>query len=136
MAELPTLLAATGHSPALKINEIAACLQPVPIDTVEDYERGLREAGFAHVQVVDSGSDLNAYARVENQSGCCSPAMETAPAEPVKRGLPIATSDECCAPAPEPLKDANLHERLAELLRIYNVNDYAASVRVYALKAE
>ena len=30
--------------------------------------------------------------------------------------------------------EKNLHGNLAELLRRYNVNDYAASVRVYAIK--
>src|SRR5262249_50435076 len=39
---------------------------------ISDYERGLREAGFGSVQVVDTGRDLNAYAKVENQSACCS----------------------------------------------------------------
>ena len=34
----------------------------------------LREAGFAAVQVVDTGKDLNAYAKVEGGEGCCSPA--------------------------------------------------------------
>jgi SAM-dependent methyltransferase len=80
---------------------------------IEDYERGLREAGFAAVQVVDTGKDLNAYAQVENQSGCCSPAM---------------TGPGCCGPA------AGVHEGLATLIRKYNINDYAASVQVYALK--
>jgi SAM-dependent methyltransferase len=88
---------------------------------IEDYERDLRAAGFGAVQVVDGGKDLNAYAKVENQSGCCSPAA-TSPAD-----LPIA--DTCCGPAP-----AHVHEGLATLLRRYNVNDYAASVYVYALK--
>ena len=40
---------------------------------IEDYRKGLVEAGFAHVEVIDSGADLNAYAKVENQAGCCSP---------------------------------------------------------------
>src|SRR5690242_2718120 len=40
---------------------------------IDDYRRMLREAGFAQVEIVDSGSDLNAYAKVENQAGCCSP---------------------------------------------------------------
>jgi arsenite methyltransferase len=85
---------------------------------VEEYRRGLIEAGFTHVEVVDTGADLNAYAKVENQSGCCSPAM--------------APAGGCCGPTPT--TEANLHERLADLLRRYNVNDYAASVRVYAVK--
>ena len=43
---------------------------------IDDYRAGLLSAGFEHVEIVDSGADLNAYAKVENQSGCCSPAME------------------------------------------------------------
>src|SRR5690606_3887418 len=58
---------------------------------ISDYEKGLKDAGFDAVQVIDSGSDLNAYAKVENQSGCCSPAMD-APAQP-------AGETSCCAPA-------------------------------------
>jgi arsenite methyltransferase len=85
---------------------------------IEDYRRGLAEAGFNHVEVVNTGADLNAYAKVENQSGRCSPAM--------------APAGGCCGPTPT--TEANLHERLADLLRRYNVNDYAASVRVFAVK--
>src|SRR6202000_2627296 len=44
--------------------------------SIDDYTAGLRAAGFDHVEIVDSGKDLNAYAQVEGQSGCCSPAME------------------------------------------------------------
>jgi arsenite methyltransferase len=82
---------------------------------IDDYVAGLEAAGFAAVEVVDSGSDLNAYAQVENQSGCCSPAMGD--------GLPVVS---CCTPT--------LHDNLAELLRRYDVNDYAASVKVFAVK--
>ena len=38
----------------------------------------------------------------------------------------------CCSSASS--SDADLHRRLADLLRRYNVNDYAASVRVFAVK--
>src|SRR5436305_6793539 len=60
--------------------------------TLEEYRRGLEEAGFAAVEVLDSGADLNAYAKVENQMGCCTPAMTSSTA------LPLAVS-ECCSPA-------------------------------------
>lgn len=93
-----------------------------------EYRRGLSEAGFAHVEIVDSGADLNAYTQVEGQSGCCSPAA-AAGAEGSK-SLPVAQLS-CCTPAPE----SDLHGDLGELLRRYNVNDYAASVKVYAVKA-
>ena len=89
---------------------------------VEDYQQGLIEAGFAEVQVVDSGADLNAYAEVENGSGCCSSGCSS---------LPVLEATSCCSPK---TTDETLHSRLADLLRRYNVNDYAASVRVFAVK--
>jgi arsenite methyltransferase len=82
---------------------------------IADYKSGLTAAGFAAVQVIDSGAELNAYANVEGQSACCSPSMTD--------GLPVVS---CCS--------TDLHSRLAELLARYNINDYAASVKVYALK--
>lgn len=84
---------------------------------IADYEQGLRAAGFSHVQVIDSGADLNAYAKVEAQAGCCSPAMESG------EGLPVVSR---CS--------SEMHDSLAELLKRYDVNDYAASVKVYAVK--
>jgi ubiquinone/menaquinone biosynthesis C-methylase UbiE len=113
--------------------------------TTSEYERQLREAGFSAVQVVDTRKDLNAYAKVENQSGCCSPAMDESsaccsPAAAVKSGccepksLDItdeewnAATQGCCGSAPA------VHGGLAELIAKYNVNDYAASVQVYAVK--
>ena len=80
-------------------------------------DRGLSSAAWQprdsqHVEVVDTRADLNAYALIDEQSACCSPAQS------------------CGSQA-----DDSLHARLADLLRRYNVNDYAASVRVYAVKA-
>ena len=90
---------------------------------VDDYKAGLLAAGFAGVEVVDDRADLNAYAQVEGQSACCSPAMSTP-------GLPVVDAG-CCAPGPAA---DGLHARLADLLARYDVNDYAASVKVYAVK--
>jgi len=97
---------------------------------VDDYQRGLIESGFSNVQVIDSGADLNAYAKIENQSGCCSPAA----AKTESHGLPIAAAS-CCAPevAPES-PEAKVFADFTALLARYNVNDYAASVKVYAIK--
>ena len=109
---------------------------------VEEYRQGLRDAGFSGVEIVDSGSDLNAYAKVENQSGCCSPAMTTTSAgetSGASKSLPLAVSG-CCAPNSVNVTDgespSELHSDLADLLRRYNVNDYAASVKVYAVKSD
>jgi len=106
--------------------------------SIADYRQGLIEAGFSNVEVVDSGADLNTYAKVENQAGCCSPAM-TEPATPVAIGTAISTSQlppaaaACCAPPPASA-DADSSAAFADLLSRYNVNDYAASVKVYAVK--
>ena len=96
---------------------------------IEDYRRMLTDAGFAHVEIIDSGRDLNAYAKVENQAACCSP-----PSASSCMALSVA---ECSTAAGETSFDpssANFHARLADLLRRYDVNDYAASVRVFAIK--
>ena len=94
---------------------------------IEDYRRGLIEAGFAHVEVIDSGSDLNAYAQVENQAACCPPPVSPS------SGLAVVDSG-CCSVGPAAVVDEALHARLADLLRRYDVNDYAASVKVFAVK--
>lgn len=100
--------------------------------SVEDYKSGLSKAGFSGVEVIDSGSDLNAYAKVENQAACCPPAMTQIGG--ASKSLPTVDSG-CCAPAAENNTNSDLHTDLAELLRRYNVNDYAASVKVFAVKA-
>ena len=83
---------------------------------IDEYKTGLEAAGFHPVEIIDTGADLNAYAKVEGQSGCCSPPMNT--------GVPVVS--DCCSPS--------FHNRLGELLRQYSINDYAASVQVYAVK--
>lgn len=40
----------------------------------------------------------------------------------------------CCSVGPAAVVDEALHARLADLLRRYDVNDYAASVKVFAVK--
>jgi len=96
---------------------------------LDEYQHGLIQAGFSNVQVLDSGSDLNAYAKIENQSGCCSPAMtQISSEERLASG-----SYSCCAPAPAKAEEG-LFDKFTELLSTYNVNDYAASVKVFAIK--
>jgi SAM-dependent methyltransferase len=84
---------------------------------IDDYRSGLSAAGFDAVQIVDSGVDLNSYSKVEGQSGCCSPSMDN------HNGLPIVS---CCT--------SDVHSNLSSLLSRYDINDYAASVKVYAVK--
>ncbi len=53
--------------------------------SIDEYRQGLRAAGFAHVEIVDTGADLNAYAKADNQAGCCAP-------DPPKRRCPWLTA--------------------------------------------
>jgi arsenite methyltransferase len=114
-ADLP---AAVATSMAAYVGCIAGAIR------IEDYKKGLLDAGFKYVEVVDSGKDLNAYAKVENQSGCCSPAMDAD--SPFK-----IAENSCCVPTPP-----SVHDDLSKLLSEYDVNAAAASVKVYALKPE
>jgi arsenite methyltransferase len=115
-AELPP---AVAHSMAAYVGCIGGAIK------IDDYREGLLAAGFEHVEIVDSGADLNAYAKVENQAGCCSPSMDTA------NGLTVLEDACCSTDAPTP---ASLHEDLTKLLSEYDVNAAAASVKVYAVK--
>jgi arsenite methyltransferase len=115
--ELPE---AVAQSMAAYVGCIAGAIR------IEEYHAGLLAAGFEHVEIVDSGKDLNAYAKVENQSGCCSPAMEEA--KPFK-----LMPEPCCGVAASP--KASLHEELKTLLAKYDINAAAASVKVYAIKS-
>jgi arsenite methyltransferase len=95
---------------------------------VDDYRSGLFAAGFEHVEIVDSGTDLNAYAKVESQSGCCSPAMEK-----TETSNSVKVAETSCS-SPVPPAGAALHDELKTLLANYDVNSAAASVKVYAIK--
>lgn len=103
---------------------------------IAEYERGLKAAGFSEVAVVDTGADLMAYAQIEGAAACCSPpAASTSCCEPSPAAAssccapPTPPASACCAPAPKPI-----HEDLGELLRQYDVNAYAASVKIFAVK--
>ncbi len=87
------------------------------------YRDALLAAGFEHVEIVDSGADLNAYAKVENQAACCSPSMDAS------EGAQMV-GESCCSTS----KTASLHQDLATVLSNYDVNAAAASVKVYAVK--
>jgi SAM-dependent methyltransferase len=83
---------------------------------IEDYRQWLADAGFSAVEIIDAGKDLNAYSKVTGQSGCCSPSMS-------ESSLPLVS---CCS--------SDVHNELGDLLARYDVNEYAASVRVFAVK--
>lgn len=92
---------------------------------VEEYRSGLREAGFGQVEIVDTGSDLSAYAKLEpQQPSCCGGSPPVA--------KPAAKASCCSSSAAE--RDGGVHGGLAELGTRYDFNDYAASVKIFAVK--
>ncbi len=95
--------------------------------SVEEYRQGLLAAGFADVDVRDTGADLNAYLQVEGASTCCS-----AP-ELVELGQQAPTS--CCGSPRQVIADqTTLHGGLRQLLSRWNINDYVASMKIFAVK--
>jgi SAM-dependent methyltransferase len=90
--------------------------------SIAEYREGLLAAGFEHVDVCDTGADLNAYLNVEGTSSCC--------AAPELVSLENPAPESCCG---SPERDS-VHGGLREVLSRFNVNDYAASVRIYAVK--
>src|SRR6266545_4538232 len=130
----------------LAVSDIAL-KQPLPPELSEDvlayvgciagaisfaeYRQGLLDAGFREVTIIDSGADLNAYAKVENQAACCSSSTSEQTAE---NNLTVMASG-CCSRAASGEEKRELHSHLKDLLNRYNVNEYAASVKVFALKA-
>ena len=121
---------------------------------IPEYIAGLKAAGFADVAVVDAKADLNAYSQVDGQAACCSPAPAAAPASsccgpaaPARKGFSLAVADApttaasgCCSDTSDTTgttghdAKAAVHDHLRDLLARYNVNDYAASVKVFAVK--
>lgn len=89
---------------------------------VSEYERLLQEAGFNPVVVSETGADLNVYAQAGSagSAGCCSsePAVSCCNAS---NNVAAASS-----------KEVSVHDGLAQVLRDFDANAYAASVRVYA----
>lgn len=117
-------IALKGELPAAVASSLAAyvgCIAgAIPM---EEYRNGLARAGFAAIEIAESGSDLHAWEKVENQAGCCSPAMDA----------PASGGYSCCGGgggAPE----ASVHEDLKALLTAYDLNRAAASVKVSARK--
>lgn len=88
---------------------------------IDNYRQRLVASGFAEVLVANAGADLNAYGKVEGQSACCSPVT-------------LTTAPSTCCGTEVSAGDRSVHGGLAGLLDRHDVNDYAASVKIYAVK--
>ncbi len=119
--------------PEAVVNEVAAwtgCISGAM--TIEVNREKLAAAGFGAVEIVDAGSDLNAY-KEGGHAACCGPASEEAnmssccsPSE--------AQSTGCCGGSEKTEEDPAFHEKMSDLLDSFNVNEYAASVKIFAVK--
>jgi len=68
------------------------------------------------VEIVDSHADLNVY-KQGGAAACCGPAPS------------------CCGPADDsPAGESGFHDRMSRLLETFDANEYAASVKIFALK--
>ena len=87
---------------------------------IDEYRDGLREAGFSHVD------DRRHRRRSERlrQGGTAAGVLLFEPESPVAK--------TCCPPSPA--QDTALHKGVAALCSRYDFNEFAASVRVYAVK--
>ncbi|QDU83754.1 Ubiquinone/menaquinone biosynthesis C-methyltransferase UbiE [Planctomycetes bacterium Pla163] len=120
--------------------------------TIADNESKLHAAGFTDVLVQDAGSDLNAY-RDGGHAACCGPESDASMAPTESAGgcgsaeptpAPAATSESssCCGPSAEPTSEpqaantsgSDFHATMDELLDTFDVNEFAASVKIYAVK--
>jgi hypothetical protein len=72
---------------------------------IDDYRAALEAAGFEAVEIIGSGLDLNVYAKMGDQM--------------------------CCG---DSAADQGLFARFKELIARFDVNQYAASVKVFALR--
>ena len=89
----------------------------------EEYKQGLDVPAFPPSKSSKPKADLNVYSKIEGQSVCCPPRADN------PGGYFHFRRGDLAAPSP-----GDFHDRLAELLRKYDVNGFAASVKVFAVK--
>lgn len=103
---------------------------------MQAYNDGLHDAGFKHIAVIDANTDLNAYSQVQGAAACCSgPAADaTTKSTTDSMSLCVAQPIACCSDNNAAASTSGIHDHLADLMKRYNINDYAASVKVFAIK--
>lgn len=104
---------------------------------IDAFQQGLIDAGFESVAIIDAGADLTAYAQVDGQAACCAPpatgsGSSEQPYSPLSEASPCCSGTSCCDNEPTPRKP--MHAELGDLFKRFNPNDYAASVKVLAVK--
>jgi SAM-dependent methyltransferase len=87
--------------------------------TIESNRELLESSGFHSIEIVDAGSDLNVY-KEAGAAACCGPTA--------------AAKTSCCGPAKAQEPAPGYHDRMAALLETFDINEYAASVKIFALR--
>lgn len=133
-----TLPAAVAEDVTAWVSCIAGAL------SIDDNLSKLAAAGFADAEATPTGADLNVYKEAGGAS-CCGPKADE-PEDPCCGPKPSADTEGCCGPAPEgkqggcaPAPNAaaangGFHDRMAHTVQELDLNDYAAAVRIFAVK--
>lgn len=102
-------------------NAWVACIAgAVPVG---ETRAALERAGFGEIAVLDAAADLNVYKGDGGGEMCCAPA-------------PQAEAARCCGGEPSVPKggEASFHDDVADFFRDVDLNAYAASVKIFAVK--
>jgi len=115
---------------------------------VDEYKDMLSKAGFLDIDIIDSHSDLNIYTRsgVEDNTWCCA---SSSPASQTQKSSDNASCfvTSCCESLGIKCSSAGDSQQqkqkscaiadssiIRELLKKYDVNEYAGSYLIYAIK--
>ncbi len=90
---------------------------------IADNQAMLNAAGFRDVEIIDSGSDLNVY-REGGSIGCNAPVTDT--------GMDAGSC--CSSPVGDRSQEPAYHDNLVGLLEKIDFNEFAASVKIFAVK--
>lgn len=90
---------------------------------VEETRAALERAGFGEIAVIDAKADLNVYKGEGGGEMCCAPAPKT-------------QSASCCGAGPSASEGAAppFHDGISDFFRDVDLNEYAASVKIFAVK--
>jgi arsenite methyltransferase len=99
--------------------------------TPEETRVALQQAGFEAIAVIDSQADLNVYKEGGSGEMCCAPAPA---AQSCCAPAPAAQAQRCCAPQPSEPAPASFHHEVGSFFRDVDLNAYAASVKIFAVK--
>ena len=95
----------------------------------------LEAAGFSEIAVIDAKADLNIYKGAGGADMCCAPAATTQPAS-CCAPAPQAKTVSCCGAGPSVSEDLepSFHDGVSDFFRDVDLNAYAASVKIFAVK--